>query len=786
MHELIKQYIGFLSKLTLPLANESLDEILAMQLPQAVKSLPAELRQHVELLHQIFACCQALKKDRQKQLDRPRLDNALAEQKKTAQKRQLDMTALSKRIQQQKNELQSMCLDIQTQHHEAKTKANPLLARPALGNSSVKNQCRLVRTIEEETSSELQKINSLRARKKLLELQQEREEYIRRLHQQGMPAADRFSGDLGAELSMLEEEQRYLLETGLQLQNCQKYLAYHLSQSNMENNHEQLQQSLTELQGQWYKEQEDERTDSLPEERKQDLRKEAKDFPSLQIFIEGKKKQLNDLGSYFSLSAWSEWWHSKDFSSRQQQLAADIQFLELLHRQEMTRQKITAVQKTMEGLSQLPSDHSLSFAIPSLESTLSTCTALLKELHEKYHCLHLLSVSSHPSQVDLFADLIMAISAVNSLAEAKSKLKRDLAQIKELNQTIASLRLEHKLIENYSTDSLTDLELRLKSEQENEDFLLTMEELCRSYSANVDTYGLAKNELKLKQAAQASLAKSIQSLQKQLREIPELEHRIKETEDTLQRAFEQIKSLPPVREEEASLLPALNSIDYSELEKWHEQISHHHSLSEKQAAWYKPLFTRLKEQTRSTAELHQACHLLRDIHFELNNPDPRFPVLEHYQSLCPHPERGLRPLLKLKPQSPLLSPLKNRLSNKRMEKALQNLREKSEELKKRKHFREAELLSQAVISLHHRALAVESNEKADAGRLTDDARYACLQNHRGGLRLWQMLENAFKSLTSGSLHQQSSTAMSRSCFFTTASQRLLEKAEYELSQSMLW
>ncbi|KTD28754.1 hypothetical protein [Legionella israelensis] len=781
MRKLIKQYIHFLTKLSFPFSGESLEEILNLSLPLTVNTLPVELQPHAKALNQIFQLCTTLKQKKQILIDKQGLDEELKQKGQAIKHCQEEISKLNLALVEQEKNLQSQYEEIENEYYKYTCITEPLIARTAFIDT--KSQIRRIHEIHKEVKKNLQKIRHLQARKTLLQQQQKREEHICKLHQYGLSSASHFLDDFESLISGIKKENDALILAGQQLQDCQKHLAYHLSKDNIDKNIEQLQQLLIDLKKQLLEENKED--EDLSEESKQALQSKFSQFANPQSLLEDKNAQLTNLTSYFSFSGWYEWVSNttSDFQNKQQHLKEEIHFLERLNRQRTLQQKIIATEKSIERLSDLlgnESEHSSELV--SLAKTMEDGYSLLKALHEKYGPL--LPIQEAHSPTHLFADLIMSISATENLADIKSNTLATLYEVKKLNEAITVLRLQHNVIEAHENDSIELLELRINSEEKNEILLSELENSCIKYLRKVENYEQINQEIELKKSTQIKLKSSIQYLKKEIQDIEKLKVQSKVIEQDIENSLQQLGKLPSFSENDyaSSHELTLNTVHFEQLNEWHAKIMHHMNLSEELKEWYESLFIHLSLLLRDKKFFHQAFHLLRDIHFELEYPENiEFTVLKQYKTLCPNPAHDLDLLLQLKPQWPIDAPSK-RLKNKKIEGVIQTLSDKCKELRSREHEREAELLSQATNTLYHRALAGENNEGIDTIKLMDDSRYDCLKKHRGLLKIWQKVENAVHSLISKIWHRPSPSVLNRSCFFKTDSQKLLEKAEHELNQ----
>lgn len=215
--------------------------------------------------------------------------------------------------------------------------------------------------------------------------------------------------------------------------------------------------------------------------------------------------------------------------------------------------------------------------------------------------------------------------------------------------------------------------------------------------------------------------------------------------------------------------------------------------------WYIALYDALPSESN-----HQVTQLLRDIYFELDNPnEEQCAVLEHYRSLCPNPaEDDYKPLLQFKPK---IRPEDTSLffifdenefaHNNKIKDVLKALYQQVQALQKN-HKREALLLNQLTDNLKLVASAVTKPELNSAleykekelsikqkrsliegmNNFQHDPRYLSLHKHRGFHKLTEWFAQLWVDIVAGcnSLPKEDYRTL---CFFKpTHTIDLIEKA----------
>ncbi|KTC72442.1 interaptin [Legionella birminghamensis] len=138
--------------------------------------------------------------------------------------------------------------------------------------------------------------------------------------------------------------------------------------------------------------------------------------------------------------------------------------------------------------------------------------------------------------------------------------------------------------------------------------------------------------------------------------------------------------------------------------------------------WYVELYMCLQSQRVNEATKLQMYQLLKDILFELNEPQAQMPhaTLYHYKLLCPNPQQQWRNLLAFKPAvNPDLE---------ETGKLHAFLNRQIESLTNRKYLREARLLADLA---HQLQKQTEGISTANIKACLSDPRYKSLYEHRG-------------------------------------------------------
>lgn len=393
----------------------------------------------------------------------------------------------------------------------------------------------------------------------------------------------------------------------------------------------------------------------------------------------------------------------------------------------------------------------------------------------------------------------LCLAASNHIARLGSGLKL----VQELSHLLSEntrLRTHNNIVHGNELD-LTPTQIKRLTE-ETPDRKIRIQELIRQISlckdylvkmqhvslSDAQTMALNLRKINLKQRGKelrAELAK--QPLPKALME----EHEQLETVLPLQ--WQQLKALltEPDHEKDDPLIvvqhvPLKQGIEYHQkLDVVHQQIlAQLQGMEPGFKQWYQQLFIVLQSQANDKRHYYQAAQLLRDIHFELEYPDPINPyaVLQAYQRLAPSPEKDWDHLLNLKPAVPVVDKKPGALRSSSLNTRLDTLYTHQAGLKN-KHPREAILLEQATLNLHQLAHLAEGDDKRDELQNTQaclaDPRYDSLQKHRGFLKVVELIAQFITELIR-LVSRKADDYRHRFFFIPTCSSQLLQSTSSEL------
>lgn len=516
---------------------------------------------------------------------------------------------------------------------------------------------------------------------------------------------------------------------------------------------------------------------------------EAQDKENL-LYIKGWQQVIST--STLNPLAWVNWFSNKNYTQDVKSMEQHYAYLLLL----LKRYKLLATIDSLErkrGNAQRMLPDAPNVGQTESDSVRRTIIQLIQSYDSSYS-------GEKCSRLELKQELDkLCLTASNHIA----RLGSGLTLIQELSQLLSEntgLRTHNNIVHGNELD-LTPTQIKQLSDEGpvrkiRIQELIKQISLCKDYlvrmqqvtSSDAKTMELNLRQMKLKQRRK-ELRRELTKLPLQKALMEEQEQL--ETELSLQ--WQQLKALLPDPHHEKAVplivvehVPLKQEIEYhTKLDVVHQQILK--QLQGKDSTfkqWYQQLFIILQSQANNEKHYYQAAQLLRDIHFELEYPDPINPdaVLKAYQQLAPIPEKDWDHLLNLKPAVPIVDKKPDELRSLALKTRLNNLYAHQAGLKN-KHQREAKLLEQATLNLHQLAHLAEGNGKKDYLQNTQgclaDPRYESLQKHRGFLKVVELIAQFITQL----IRLVSPTAddhRHRFFFIPTCSAQLLQSTSSEL------